>query len=702
MMNYVTRGQSNPIGKQRLYYAASKKDFSYLHDVSKHILHDVDVAIYYDDQNKTENTIEQEICGMDLVVLVLTNEALDSMCDAISRVLFIAYKNKIPVLPLAIEDGVGGKFSDFCLLNRMEKMHVLYPNKQEIQALSFSQKLEDYFQEHLQGKLLENAERERIYQNFSGSAFLSYRKADRKVAVDLIKLIHQKEECRDFAIWYDEYLTAGESYDEEIKSYIDFCQVFLFLVTNNMLKEDNYAIREEYKRAKELNKNIIIVDMIAENHTLPAYLMEGNRYIGLQDISTLPLVMGEYIKKKTFFNEEEKYKHDYYLGLAYVYGIGVEKEKEYGLRLIKSVAEWGLPEAMDTIIRLYMEDLDIRMVIYWQEHLKDYYGHRFSEKYSLDTLKTYIGHLLRLSHYYRDASDLNSVVVCLDEIRCLLEENDGWENDTEMLEKAIIWCDCYSDIYYIVRASSNHFSEENLEKERLCYIMEHRYALMYADMVDSFKAKRYIYTPIMRMAEIMSFYGATLDERIGEYLKALELIQDADNKYPCYESRTDLFGCYQSLAKLYREKNAELAMSYALNMLEYARQTWLERQELIRCFKYAEALEFIANLQIECGEITEAVRNLNKATQARVHCIESRERMGVGEKNSVYALCCDYFSLIDLHHSLGNHEKALPLLEAVQNHIFYYYLENKDEENTEEASELLSRLFLARSKLGID
>ena len=118
MMNYVTRGQSNPIGKQRLYYAASKKDFSYLHDVSKHILHNVDVAIYYDDQNNTENTIEQEICGMDLVVLVLTNEALDSMCDAISRVLFIAYKNKIPVLPLALEDGVGGTFSNFCALNR--------------------------------------------------------------------------------------------------------------------------------------------------------------------------------------------------------------------------------------------------------------------------------------------------------------------------------------------------------------------------------------------------------------------------------------------------------------------------------------------------------------------------------------------------------------------------------------------------------
>lgn len=700
-MNYVTRGQTNPIGKQRIYYAASKKDFAYLHDVSKHILHNVDVAIYYDDQNNTENTIEQEICGMDLVVLVLTKEALDSMCDAVSRVLFIAYKNKIPVLPLALEDGVGGTFSNFCALNRMEKMHVLYPNKQEIQALSFSQKLKDYLKEHLRGTLLENVERERIYRNFSGSAFLSYRKADRKFAVDLIKLIHQKEECRDCAIWYDEYLTAGESYDEEIKSYIDFCQVFLFLVTNNMLKEDNYAIREEYKRAKELNKNIIIVDMIAENHTLPDYLMEGNRYIGLQDISTLPLVMGEYIKKKTFFSEEEKYNHDYYLGLAYVYGIGVEKEKEYGIRLIKSAAEWGLPEAMDSMVELYIGDMDIRKVIYWQECLKDYYGHRFSENPSPDTLKTYIGHLLRLSHYYGEV-DLYSMGECLNEILRLLEENDGWENDAEMLEKAIISYDCYSDIYYNIRNSSNHFSEENLEKERLCYIMEYRYALMYADMVDSFAAKRYIYTPIMRMAEIMSFYGGTLDERIGEYLKALELIQDADNKYPCYESRADLFGCYQSLAKLYREKNAELAMPYALNMLEYARQTWLERQELIRCFKYAEALEFIANLQIECGEITEAVRNLNKATKARVHCIESQERMGVGEKTSVYALCCDYFSLIDLHHSLGDYEKALFVLKVVQDHISRYYLENKDEENMEEASELLNRLYLACEKLRIN
>lgn len=695
-MNYMTRGETNPIGKQRVYYAACKEDFAYLQDVAKHILHNADVAVYYDNQGNTENTMEQEILEMDLVVLVLTDKALDNMCDAISRVLFIAYRNNIPLLPLALGDGMGGRFSNFCVQNQIEKMHVLYPNRQEIQALSFSRKLKDYLQEHLHGVLLENVERERIYRNFSGSVFLSYRKKDRKLAVDLIKLIHKQKECRDCAIWYDEYLTAGEAYDEEIKSYIDFCQVFLLLVTDNMLKEDNYAIREEYKRAKELNKNIIIVDMIAESHTLPMYLMEGNCCVGLQDIGTLPLVVGKHIKKRALEGEEEKYSHDYYLGLAYVYGIGVEKEKEYGLGLIRHAAEWGLPEAMDTMVGVCIEDIDIRTAIGWQEALKDYYGNQFCEKASPDSLKTYIGHLLRLTHYYGEVFDFCKMEECLNEILCLLNENDDWNNDAEMLENAIIMYDYYSHIYYNMRNRSEPFSEENLEKERLCYIMEHHYAQMYSDMEDSFKARRYIYTSIMRMAELMSFYGCGLDERIGECRKALELIQAADDKYPCYESRTDLFGCYQNLTKLYREKNIRLAMPYALNMLKYARQVWLERQELLRCLKYAEALELAADLQTECGEITEAVRNLNKATQARVHWRENQTRLGVGENYSEYLLVCDYFRLMDLHYALGDYTKVLLLLEQIQSIIDNY------PENTEKKSEWLARLSLVRLRLGID
>lgn len=702
MLDYITRGQTNPIGKQRIYYAASKKDFVYLHDTSKHILQNADVAIYYDNQDNTENTTEQEICGMDLVVLVLTKETLDSMCDAISRVLFIAYKNKIPVLPLAIEEDAGGQFSEFCMLNRMKKMHVLFPNKQEIQAPSFSQKLKAYFREHLQGALLEKVKKERIYQNFSGSVFLSYRKVDRKYAVDLIKLIHQKEECRDCAIWYDEYLTAGESFDEEIKSYIDFCQVFLFLVTCNMLKEDNYAIREEYKRAKALNKNIIIVDMIGEEHTLPSYLLQGNRYIGLQDIGTLSSVIYEYIEKKIFASEEEKYNHNYYLGLAYVYGIGVEKEKEYGRKLIESAAKWGLPEAMNSLIQLYADEMDIRSIIHWQECLKDYYGHAFDEEKTLDNLKTYIMHLSRLAFYYGELSGLHGMVDCLNEILALLEKNEGWEKDVELLEQAIIACDMYGHVYYSSRNSSNRLSEEYLVKEQQCYSMQLRCAVKYEKLTDTFKAKRFVYTPLMRTIEIMSLTGAPADVLIREYEHVLELIREADNKYPCYESRSDLFGCYQILAKLYREVRAQQAMPCTLTMLDYARQTWLERQEPIRCLKYAEALEFTADFQSEVGEITEAVRNFNKATHARIRCMELRERMGFMDKTSIYMLIRDYFSLIDLHYLLGECEKAVSILENAESHIAHYYIDNADEENEEVEKELLTRLFLARKKLGIN
>ncbi len=701
MLDYITRGQTNPSGKQRIYYAAGKKDFAYLHDTSKHILQNADVAIYYDDQDNTENTTDQEICGMDLVVLILTKEALDSMCDAISRVLFTAYKNKIPVLPLAIEDGVGGQFSEFCALNRMEKMHVLYPNKQEIQAPSFSQKIKEYLREHLNGTLLENVERKRIYHNFTGSVFLSYRKADRKYAVDLMKLIHQKEECRDCAIWFDEYLTAGESYDEEIKSYIDFCNVFLFLVTHNMLKEDNYAIREEYKRAKALNKNIIIVDMIGEEHTLPTYLLEGNRYIGLQDIEMLPLVIYEYIEKKTFASEEEKYNHNYYLGLAYVYGIGVEKDREYGRKLIESAAKWGLPEAMNSLIQLYADGMDIRSIIHWQECLKDYYGHAFDVEKTLDNLKPYIMHLTRLSRYYGELSGVHGMVDCLNEIIALLKENEDWEKDAELLEQAIIACDMYGHVYYSTRNSSNRLSEEYLVKEQQCYSMQLRCAVKYEKLTDSFKAKRYVYTPLMRTIEIMSLTGAPTDVLIGEYEHILELIREADHKYPCYESRSDLFGCYQILAKLYREVHAQQAMSCTLAMLDYARQTWLERQEPIRCLKYAEALEFTADFQSETGEMMEAARNFNKARQAREKWIELRKQMGVLDQSSVYALICDCFNLIDLYHLLGDCQKAVSILEIAEIYISLYYKGNKMEENIDDVpSEFLARLFVTYQKLG--
>lgn len=691
MLAYVTRGQTNPIGKQRVYFAASQDDFGYFNDVANHILRIEDVALYYDDQRNTENTTDREIESMALVVFILTRKAMDSSCDALIRVICRAYRKGIPVLPLAVEDGVGGLFSNFCSRNHMDKMHVLYPNKQDATALSFTQKLRDY----LKKQLVKGEDREYIYRNFSTSAFLSYRKADRAYALEIMRLIHQDEKCRDCAIWYDEYLTAGESYDDEIRKFIDFCPIFLFLVTNNMIKEDNYAIREEFQRAKELGKNIIVVDMIAEEHSLPVYLLEGNRYVGLQDIRSLPSVIREFFQEKTFASEEDALNHAYYLGLAYIHGIGVEKEEEYGRSLVETAAAKGLSKAMDTMVTLCVsgKNRNIYDAISWQSHLKDYYQQVFQENKILENLKNYLHHVSVLGSYYEMIPDFKGMLDCSGTIIRLLQENEGWENNEDILETAVIACDKLGNVYYNIWMSSDDVSVDYLNRAEEYYVLEYRYALLYGNLVNSFRAKRFIYTPIMRIADNMSSANVPLDEVIAEYEKALALIHEADNETPCYDSRTDLFGCYQKLTELYAEKGLERAMPYARKMVEYARQNWLENYELIRCLKYAEALELISKLQAELKDTGEAVKNLNKASKARLDYIDNREACGLKGTDSIYPLICDYIGIFGLYLSLNDYDNSELALAKAE----YLVQSNYGERGN---VELLSNLLEACLKLG--
>ena len=43
----------------------------------------------------------------------------------------------------------------------------------------------------------------------------------RRYAQELMRLIHKNEFCRDIAIWYDEYLTPGEDFNQEIAAALE-------------------------------------------------------------------------------------------------------------------------------------------------------------------------------------------------------------------------------------------------------------------------------------------------------------------------------------------------------------------------------------------------------------------------------------------------------------------------------------------------
>jgi hypothetical protein len=69
-----------------------------------------------------------------------------------------------------------------------------------------------------------------------------------------MKLIHKNEFCRDIAIWYDEFLTPGENFNDSIRAALCKSDLFVLTVTPNLVNEPNYVEATEYPMALEEQK----------------------------------------------------------------------------------------------------------------------------------------------------------------------------------------------------------------------------------------------------------------------------------------------------------------------------------------------------------------------------------------------------------------------------------------------------------------
>ena len=105
--------------------------------------------------------------------------------------------------------------------------------------------------------LISDETAQKVRDAFDAYIFLSYRRDDRAKAQELMRLFHKDSSCKSVAIWYDEFLRPGENFDQSIQRMLEDGDVFTLLVTHNMVKEDNYVLREEYPKAKELELSLI-------------------------------------------------------------------------------------------------------------------------------------------------------------------------------------------------------------------------------------------------------------------------------------------------------------------------------------------------------------------------------------------------------------------------------------------------------------
>ena len=206
-LKYKTRGNSSPQGKSRVYFCCHPEDFNRCFEsISDEILAKQNCAVWYTDEVIVhDEDFFLDLKQMQLFVMPITTNLLCTENEAIDIEFKFAIENHIPVLPLMQESGLEKIFNKRC-----GDLQFLDKNNTDVTAISYDEKLKKYLETVLIGDELA----EKIRAAFDAYVFLSYRKKDRRYAQELMRLIHKNEFCRDMAIWYDEFLTPGENFND--------------------------------------------------------------------------------------------------------------------------------------------------------------------------------------------------------------------------------------------------------------------------------------------------------------------------------------------------------------------------------------------------------------------------------------------------------------------------------------------------------
>ena len=145
---------------------------------------------------------------------------------------------------------------------------------------------------------------EKIRQAFDAYIFLSYRKKDRKHAQEIMSRIHENDFMRDIAIWYDENLTPGRDFNDEIFAIMNKSDIFepLLPESNQKKSEPDCIIANKSGKPVILKKTKTqIAEKIDENGT-PS-IEEVNEYKGNND---------EIIKVVKTTNKSKEIEKHYY------------------------------------------------------------------------------------------------------------------------------------------------------------------------------------------------------------------------------------------------------------------------------------------------------------------------------------------------------------------------------------------------------
>ena len=523
-IQFKTRGDSTNQGKPRVYFCCHPDDFDmYFEPVRNEILDKQNCAVYFYDNASSipEQERETDLLSMQLFVIPVTTNLLTKLSIAMDKDFPLALKNKIPVLPLIQERGLEGLFA-----RKFGDMQYLDKTQRDTTAISYEEKLE----KHLSDILLGDEMTKKIKNEFDAYIFLSYRKADRKCAQELMRLIHKNKYYRDVAIWYDEFLTIGEDYRENIKETLQNSGLFVLVVTPNLLLPGsfggvNYVMKEEYPTAKKTDVNILPVEMEKTNRSeleklypdIPLCVDPNNDDMMRRFLISAIWDMGV----REIDNSAE---HSFLIGLAYLGGIDVEVDRERAVTLIEDAANCGLAEAMEKLVSMYRTgegvERNYEEAIKWQGKLVGYWKKQ-----------------------YKKTKDKNESV--------LYTNDDGTVEDVAELyiNASLVYANYLSESGYIILSTFHYDMLKKSCEEIYNDSGMHKYKSLIGD----------IYYSHARELEIAGRFS----ESLKWYIKSLEVRQALLTEDSSMKTRLDLCRNYSSVGNIfYMSGNTDKASLY--------------------------------------------------------------------------------------------------------------------------------------------
>ncbi len=408
-----TRGNSSPKDKPRVYFTCHQNDFERFFDkIRKDIFKTHDCAIYYTKDMSAdlsdENTLA-DLSRMNLFVIPVTLALLTQPNRALDFDLRFAEENDIPILPLMMEPGLDVYYGK---PDKFGERQYIDPYCHDMTAVSYEEKLKRF----LDSVLIDGELADRVRKAFDAYIFLSYRKKDRAYANKLMRMIHGNPECRDVAVWFDEFLTAGESFIEGIEKILYKSDLFALLVTPNLLEKPdgkpNFVMGEEYPAARDAGKKILPAEMERTDLT---ELKEG--YPDIPD--PVDTDDGPYFRQRllaslnraTAENNKDP-EHEYLIGLAYLNGIDVETDTKRAYVLIKSAADADHVPAVKKLVQMYQTGDGVAQSLecaeYWQNRLVSIFADRAEKNDTEEDAVILLREGIKLGDIAYAADDLDS------------------------------------------------------------------------------------------------------------------------------------------------------------------------------------------------------------------------------------------------------------------------------------------------------